>query len=176
MKAIYNALRYAIFTVLVGLTYQCSGTKEIASTNFEQHVPFKIKSVYFQEWFAGIDHGGTGYTLYLPVVQKGANVTVEDVYFRNLRGRFYLQDGRYIAILKNPNKSYVFTKPQKPENYPFDLRDNECVVSYIEDGATKFYKLKIDEELAGVYYKDGAPSIYTRMEHSTMATLDIEED
>lgn len=176
MRALPKALQYAVFALFFSLTFQCISTKEVASTNFEERVPFKIKSVYFQEWFAGIEHGGTGYTLYLPVVQKGSDVSVEEVYFRNLKGRFYFQDGRYIAILKNPNKSYVFTKVEKPENYPFDLKDNECVVTYVENDITKFYKMSIDKELAGVYYKDGAPSIYTRTEHSTMATLDIEEN
>lgn len=176
MRTIHKIRQTAIIALICGLSFQCASPKLVATTSFEEKVPFKIKSVYFQEWFTGIDYGGTGYTLYLPVVQKNPNITVEEVFFRNLKGRFHLQDGRYIAVMKNPTKGYVFRKPEKPEDYPFDLNDNECVVTYSEDGVTKYHKLGMDKEMAGAYYENGAPSIYTRPDRSTLATLDEEDN
>lgn len=175
MRVIFNQLRFVIFAIFFSILLQCASPKVIA-TNFEDNTPFKIKSVYFQEWYAGINYGGTGYTLYLPVVQKESNVLVEEVYFRNLQGRFEFNDGRYIAILKKPGKDYMFGKPKKPDNYPFDLRDNECVITYSQEGQKKFYKVNIDKELAGTYYENGVPSIYSRPTSTGLATVDEDEE
>jgi hypothetical protein len=128
--------------------------------------------VYFQEWYAGIDIGGTGYRVFVPVVNKKEDIKLENLYFRNLEAKLLNEDGRYTATLKNPSTTYTFTKPEKPSDYPFDLKDNECVISYNENGKTKFHKIRIVAELAGAYYENGAPSISSQRKSATLATLD----
>ena len=144
-----------------------------AQITFEEQVPFQVKPVYFQEWYAGIDVGGTGYTVFVPVVNKNENVTIDQLYFRNLEAKLQNENGRYSATLEKPSKAYTFTTPEKPVDYPFNLKDNECVISYRHNGKTKYHKLRINREYAGAYYKDGVPSIYNN-KRSTLATLDEE--
>lgn len=170
-----KALAYGfIFTVVMGLTFQCASPK--ATTTFQKEIPFNIDNVYFQEWYAGIKVGGTGVNIFIPVVDKPADVIVDSVYFRNLQGKLVKTQGKYSAILKNKSRNYSFRVAEKPKDYPFDLKANECVISYIQNGETKYYKIKQLNEFAGIYYENGPPSIYVRQNTDGLATLDEENE
>jgi hypothetical protein len=178
-----KALKSAYFFMLCGmmcLTTQKGTSQEYivpnAQITFEEQTPFQVKPVYFQEWYAGIEVGGTGYTVFVPVVNKSENIELDQLYFRNLEAKLVNEGGRYSAILKNPAKAYTFTTPEKPADYPFNLKENECVISYVQNGKTKYHKLRIAREYAGAYYKDGVPSIYTKSKRASLATLDEELD
>jgi hypothetical protein len=176
MKLLKKASYAIVFAVICASTFQCASPKVAATTTFEEHVPFKVKPVYFQEWYAGIKVGGTGINLFLPITNVAQNVEIDYVYFRNLTGKLNKKDGEYFALLKNKSPNYTFKKPEAPADYPFTLKDNECAVSYIENGTTKYLKVVSMSEVAGTYYKDGPPSIYTQRSSSVVATLDDDDD
>jgi len=71
----------------------------------------------------------------------------------------------YSAILKN-RSPYDSTPITKAVKYPFKLSGNECVISYIEDGETKYFKIVNVTEREGIYYENGPPS--------RVVTVDIE--
>lgn len=175
MKKIKKATYAIVFAVICASTFQCASNKEIATT-FEQEAPFTVKPVVFQEWYAGIKVGGTGINVFLPISDVKGNIVFDEVYFRNLRGKLIKKEDNYIAVLKNPSRLYTFKKAEKPADYPFDLKDNECVVSYIQNGQTKYHKIITLNEVAGTYYEDGPTSIYNRNTSSGMASLDEEID
>ena len=174
MKTLKKAIYAIVFTITFSLMFQCNSTK-VATTTFEQDTPFTIKPVVFQEWYAGIKVGGTGINIFVPVYNIDNNITLDEIYFRNLKGKLVKSGDKYTAILKNPSKDYTFQIPEKPSDYPFDLKDNECVISYVENGDTKFHKIVALNEVAGTYYENGPPSIYKRGNSNSMATLDFEE-
>lgn len=146
-----------------------------ASASFQKHTVFKLNEVNFQEWYAGIHVGGTGINVFLPNVTNDENVVLENVYFRNLKGKLVKSKGMYSAIMKNSNKDYTWEYPEKPADYPFDLNPDECVISYKENGTTKYVKISNLNEKAGTYYENGPPSIYDRLGDSSLATLDDQE-
>lgn len=174
MKLIKKATYVFVFTIVFSTTFQCASTKN--TLIFQEEPPFKVKPIAFQEWYAGIKIGGTGINLFVPISNEEENISIENIYFRNLQGRLVKQDGEYKAILKNPSKSYTFTTPEKPLDYPFTLAQNECVISYIQNGQTKYYKITELNEFAGIYYENGPPSIYVKQRASGLATLDEEND
>ncbi|WP_296382415.1 hypothetical protein [Winogradskyella sp.] len=176
MKKLKKATYAIVFAVIFATTFQCASHKEIATTTFEEQAPFKVKPVSFQEWYAGIKVGGTGINVFIPISNVKENIVFNDVYFRNLKGKLVKNEGKYIAVLKNPSRDYTFTKAEKPADYPFILADNECVLSYSENGQAKYYKIATLNEVAGTYYENGLPSIYTKGASSGMASLDEEED
>ena len=176
MKNLKKAIYAIVFAIAISFTFQCSSSKETATTTFEYQPPFTIKPVVFQEWYAGIKVGGTGINVFLPISEVKGNIVFDEVYFRNLKGKLIKKENNYMATLKNPTRQYTFKKAEKPADYPFDLADNECVISYIENGKTKFYKILALNEVAGIYYENGPPSVYTRNSSSGMASLDEEED
>ena len=176
MKLLKKATYAIVFAVICGSAFPCSAQKRAAKATFEEQAPFKVNPVYFQEWYAGIKVGGTGINIFLPITDLAENIEIERVYFRNLTGRLTKKDGRYYALLKNKSPHYTFKKSEAPADYPFTLNDNECAVSYIENGKTKYVKIAAKNEVAGTYYENGPPSIYVRSNSSGMASLDEEEN
>ncbi|MCA0131331.1 hypothetical protein [Winogradskyella alexanderae] len=158
----------------VSLLYHCGSPK--TATVFQEQTEFKIKKVYFQEWYAGIDVGGTGVNIFVPVANKPDYIQIDSVFFRNLKGKLEEKGGRYTAILKNKSKEYVFNPNYNSSQYPFKIRNNECVISYVEKGEIKYLKVQQPKEFAGTYYENGAPSKYSRPKADGLATLDIEND
>jgi len=175
MKLLKKACFAIVFTGVMATTLQCASSKEVAA-NFEDPTSFKVNPVYFQEWYAGIKVGGTGINLFIPIAKESQDITIDSVYFRNLKGKLVKKEGKYIAILKNKSLLYTFTKADKPADYPFTLGDNECAISYIENGQTKYMKISNINELAGTYYEKGPPSIYTNSSTTILAASDEDED
>jgi len=175
MKNLKRAIYAIVFTIVFSFTFQCASSKEVAKT-FEYQPPFILNSVVFQEWYAGIKVGGTGINLFLPISDVKGNIVFDEVYFRNLKAKLVKKEHNYTATLKNPSRQYSFKIAEKPGDYPFDLKDDECVLTYIQNGETKFYKILALKEVAGTYYENGAPSIYTRNTSAGMASLDEDEE
>ncbi|WP_204344438.1 hypothetical protein [Psychroserpens algicola] len=175
MKSLKKVTFTMAFVAIISTTFQCASPK-VAATQFEIQTPFNIKTVSFQEWYAGIKVGTTGLNVYLPVTNISQNVTIDSIYFRNLKGKLERKDSRYVAVLQNTTKGYTFKKSERPDDYPFTLKDYECVISYIENGVVKYHKITQLNEVAGTYYENGPPSIYLKAASSGMATLDDDED
>lgn len=176
MKLLKKTLHTLVFIGVIATTFQCASPKEvIPTTTFEEPTAFSVKPVYFQEWYAGISVGGTGINVFVPIVNENPNITIDSVYFRNLKGKLINKDGKYYASLENASKLYTFKKAEKPADYPFILNDYECAISYIEDGKTKYFKVRNLNEVAGTYYENGPPSIYDSRSSTILATLDDEE-
>lgn len=176
MKLIKKATYAIVFATIFGTVFPCSAQKKVATTTFEEQAPFKVNPIYFQEWYAGIKVGGTGINIFLPITNVAENVKIDHVYFRNLTGELTIKDGKYYALLKNKSPHYTFKKAEASADYPFTLNDNECAVSYVENGTTKYVKIAANNEVAGTYYENGPPSIYVRANSSGMASLDEEDD
>ncbi|WP_411893927.1 hypothetical protein [Winogradskyella sp. A2] len=162
------------FVLMFLLSYQCASPKK--AIVFQENTEFKVNKAYFQEWYAGIDVGGTGVNIFVPVLNKPKHIIIDSVFFRNLKGKLTERGGRYSALLKNKSKAYNFNPGNNPSQYPFTIKEDECVISYIENGETKYYKVKQPKEFAGAYYENGAPSIYVRERSAGLATLDNEND
>lgn len=177
MKSIRQAT-YALFmTFMITSTYQCSSSKQFASQSttpipLQQKPTFKLNEVVFQEWYAGIKVGGTGFNIFLPNITNDENIVFENIYFRNLEGKINKGNGFYSAVLKNPSPYYTWEYPEKPKDYPFDLTANECVVSYIENSERKYIKINTLKEKAGAYYENGHPSIYGGKPVDAVATVE----
>ena len=129
---------------------------------FQPSTTFKVKTISFQEWYAGIKIGGTGMNVFVPIVNKGDNIKIDSVYFRNLKAKLVEDSGRYTAVLKNKSPYYTFKKAEPDPNFPFTLEDNECAISFEENGVVKYVKVSDISEKRGVYYENGPPSIYQR--------------
>ena len=139
-----------------------------AIPTFQPTTTFKVKTISFQEWYAGIKVGGTGMNVFVPIVNKEENIKIDSVYFRNLKAKLVEDSGRYTAVLKNKSPYYTFKKAEKDPDFPFTLKDNECAISFVENGVTKYVKVSDINEKQGVYYEDGPPQIYERKRKNNM--------
>ncbi|WP_299121146.1 hypothetical protein [uncultured Winogradskyella sp.] len=175
MKLLKSACYAIVFAGIFATTLQCASPKEVTTT-FEKPTSFKVKSVYFQEWYAGIKVGGTGVNVFVPVVNKRSDITIDSVYFKNLKGKLVVKDDKYFAILKNDSPYYTFRGTQKSDDYPFTLNNNECAIRYIENGETKYLKVVNVREMEGTYYENGPPSIYDNKSSTIVATNDDDSE
>ncbi len=173
MKLLIKAFSCSVFTII--LFSACQFSHAQSSVSLQAQSSIKFDAVYFQEWYAGIKVGGTGFNIFFPNVNTGNEIVMKDVYFRNLKAKLHKVKDNYVATLENPSKHYTFKKAEKPADYPFDLGDSECVISYIEAGELKHLKVKVSDERAGTYYVNGPPLVYESPTSSGLATLDDSE-
>jgi hypothetical protein len=175
MKVLKKATYAIIFTVICASTFQCASPQIVAEATYEEQTPFKVKPVYFHEWYSSIKIGETGIIIYAPVVNKADNIKFDSIYFRDLKGKLTEKGGRYSALLKNKSGEHKFIITTGDSGPPFKLTNDECAISYTENGVTKYIKVPSAKELAGTYYENGPPSIYETSTSTGMASLDEDD-
>lgn len=169
MKTIKKAT-FAIFLTIVFSSNHQSFSQQPAVLEYTPVL--QLDQVQFQEWYAGIKVGGTGINMFFPNIKTSGDINLETVYFRNMKGKLQKRQAMYSAVLKNDSPHYTWQPAKKPADYPFDLKDNECVISYTENGTTKYLKIANLDEKAGTYYENGHPYIYDNASTTRMATVD----
>lgn len=172
MNLLKKAMNAVFFTVIISCTFQCASPKVAAVPQTISELNLK-NPVVFQEWYAGINVGGTGVNLFIPKFESDKNIQVDSVYFRNMKGKLVMSETKYSVILKNDSPHYI-PNPSNSKTNPFNLTPDECVISYTENGQTKYLKVANIIEKAGTYYENGPPSIYKASTTTKMAT--VEED
>ncbi|NOY47975.1 MAG: hypothetical protein GXO84_07235 [Chlorobi bacterium] len=153
MKTVKQILGLLIMLVFMMSFSQCSSTKKL-----QEKAPIAIGKVYVQKWVAGIEGGGSGLYIFIPV--SDVSITLDSVYFRGKATKLsvkYQNKNMYVGNFINPskqkhdiimsgdskaeygNKLPPSSKEQKP--IPFELKDDECVISYIDGKKTKYFKV-----------------------------------
>ena len=146
---------------------QCSSTQ-----NLEDKAPLKIGEVYSQKWIAGVQGGGSGINLFIPTEQS--SITLDSVYFRNKAvklepnpkegilyiGRFKSEFNQKKGIIMSnePNAEYGNPLLETKKKTPFELKDTECVISYIHSGKTKYFKIENIAEKRMIPYPSALPN------------------
>ncbi|WP_179353406.1 hypothetical protein [Winogradskyella vidalii] len=176
MKLLKKASFAIIFALVFSFTFQCASSKPVTtSPTFVNSTSFKVKPIQFQEWYAGIKVGGTGVNVFVPISDVSDNIEIDSIYFRNLKGKLVKKGSKYVALLENDSPYYTFQIPEKPSDYPFTLTNNECAISFIENGVTKYLKVRDLTEVAGTYYENGPPTIYESATSTILATTDDDD-
>ena len=140
MNFVKNVTYLLFFSCLSLSFFQCASSKY----KLQKQSAFQSERIYFQEWFAGVQVGGTGFNLFFPNLYPNAHVQMDSVYFRGLKGKLEPAKGMYTAILKNKSPYDTSTQVSK---FLFKLGYTECVVSYWVQGEHKYYKLKISKRI-----------------------------
>ncbi|WP_452221545.1 hypothetical protein [Lacinutrix salivirga] len=153
MKLLNKIVFYLLIGSITVSTLQSCGSKY----KLQDQTPLNTKRVYFQEWFAGVKVGGTGINMYFPNLNNTNSIEIDSVFFRNLKGKLEKGRAKYTAILKHKTAHELAEIANKKSKFPFKLTNNECVISYIEQGEKKYLKVSNIAENEGVYYEKGHP-------------------
>ena len=128
---------------------QCSSAQKL-----QKKAPMTFGDVYAQKWVAGVKGGGSGINMFIPVNDN--TVVLDSVYFRNQVAKLeFSKDqnmyiGRFLTEFNQPVDMIVSTDmkeesqntlPIDTQKTPFELVDDECVVSYQSDDKTMYYKI-----------------------------------
>ncbi|MEJ6791681.1 MAG: hypothetical protein QNK89_02805 [Lacinutrix sp.] len=142
-----------------------SNSKEVITQ--EKEMPMIINNAYFQRWVAGQEAGGSGINIYFPELINASNYKLISVYFRSMVGDIQSGKAMYFANLKSnksdlvmsneKNAEYGNTTPTALEPFPFELKDNECIISYIDNGETKYFQVYNIAEKVAEYYPSAPP-------------------
>lgn len=136
--------------LLLIMNIQCASSQRIDKQN-----PIEIKKAFFQKWIAGVEGGGSGFTLYIEV-DATSEIQLEYAYFKGKKVKLNYKTnepvyvGRYTNSLKKPDlimsddpkEEFKNQIPKIEEKIPFELQGNQCVVSYINNGKSRFFKLE----------------------------------
>lgn len=166
MKLITNVFLIAL--VMISFS-QCSSAQKL-----EKETTFSIGSAYFQSWVAGVEGGGSGINIFISIEDLSQNIIeLDSVYFRGEASKFetkpnnpYLFIGRFstpfnqkrdLIMSNEPNAEYGNEAPKPIIKIPFDLKDDECVISYKEGNKTKYFKIENIVEKRPEQYPSAPP-------------------
>jgi hypothetical protein len=140
----------AIILVMFAVIFsQCAATK------FDSKPPFTITGATYNSWVGG-QQGVSGIRLVFNYESK-ETIKFQKVYFANKVGSLEPREkdgkvfltghiststrrGKELVLDIDPKKEMKNELPEK--TFPFELKENEAVISYLENGVTKFYKVK----------------------------------
>ncbi len=128
------------FFVIFGLM-RCASTQKL-----QNKPPFEIGQITYtlQNANNAVD------SIYVPMTSNPKQIILDSIYFKGKRakliklesnvyvGRFPKQD---MVMSNKPLAEHENTLPEVPIKLPFDLKDDECVISYSNN--SKIYYLKL---------------------------------
>lgn len=144
--------RICLCSILIAFT-QCASSQKI-----DEAAPVALKQPYFQNWVAGIEGGGAGFMVYLPI-DENSNVKLEEAYFKGKSVTLERKQNEavYVGRYTDPNtvrgdKNMVMSDDPKEEfnnkppgevekKIPFELKADECVISYTKEGKKGYFKI-----------------------------------
>ena len=129
----------------------CGGSKSNNSNmDFTSNPPFKIQEIYSQKWVAGVRGGGSGTNVYITFSEVSEGVVFQEIFFQNKKSLLKTTSKNKMgANFKSTQNSDVIMDVDStkeavnipPEKIPFQLEDNEAVISYFENDKTYYYKV-----------------------------------
>ena len=149
-------LRSLMIIVLMGVVMasfsQCSSSRSL-----QKKSPVELEQVYCQRWVAGVQGGGSGINIFIPV--KDLSVELDSVYFRGKAVQLEIKPGETmyvgrfmsdfnkpkdpnVVMSSDPKAEYGNKLPELPQKIPFELKDDECVISYKDGKKTKYFKVE----------------------------------
>jgi hypothetical protein len=179
MKAIQQIFGLSLMLLVMVSFSHCSSTKKAQDKNvkmepeikLQEKVPFEIGEVNFQRWTAGIQGGGSGIHLHISVLKSTSTIVFDSVYFRGLKAKIEIGKMDYYAsfetshnqkedirVSSDPKEEYGNQMPKVVEKIPFELKDNECVISYKKDTETYYYKIENLVEKEALNYPSTPPN------------------
>ena len=147
MKTISSLSTFSLLVLVIILCTQCASTPKL-----DKVPPTVIESAYYEKWNAGIKEGGSGNNVYIKL--KDNTIQLDSIYFR----------GKVTKLEQNHNKNLLYvgrfiskindsTKHSKTQlNWPFQIKNNECVVSYLVERKVQFFKILNMEERKLISY------------------------
>jgi hypothetical protein len=153
----------AVFRILFGSALllgfsQCGSCKE-TSYKVQSKTPFSIEKATYNDWIAGIKGGGSGTNVIVTIKDLDANnVVIDSMYFRGQKVKVEVKNSNYIGrfnsdlnqrqdkvLHSDSQKEFGNQVPIMEKEFPFDLENDEAVISYKEKNKLNFYKIQLEK-------------------------------
>lgn len=154
--------------ILLALGFSISGCS--SQKKLVKNPPFELGQATCQSWTGGRAESGSGTKLEVPVDDIPATASLQYAYFRGKAASVKLEEkeGQQYAVANFMNKSGVKPDivmhadpkeevgnqpPELQEEIPFELKPDECVLSFIEGDTVKYVKIAGIKEKKPLIYK-----------------------
>lgn len=160
MNLMQSSLKCIAMLILMTSFSQCSSTHKL-----ETEAPIFHGQAYYIQWIAGVQGGGSGIDVFIPT--KDNTVAFDSIYFRNMVSKLAVQDQpervyvghfktrinskRDVIMSSDNQEEFGNVMPDIPKNSPFELKDSECILSFLKNGKTHYYKI------TNLVQKEGTP-------------------
>jgi hypothetical protein len=158
-----------LILALVFLTLVNCKTPQESVLQFQSTAPLEIEAPYYNSWVAGIEGGGSGINVFLPLKDNGGLV-IDSLHFRGQRSAVETRDkliiGRFNSSVNQPKDIIMSSNPQDEyknksvllrDTSPFKLAQNECVISYEVNGKRLYYKISNLKKGESIAYPSAPP-------------------
>lgn len=150
-----------IFAILMSFS-QCD------KNSFDKKPPVDLTKIYYQDWVGG--RPGSSGTMVTLIAKKPVNeITFDSIYFNKkvmkiesqftgdqltLTANFIKQSpkDRDLILHADPKEEFGNKPPRPASKIPFELSENEAVVSYIVNGKKRYFKLQNILKEKTLYY------------------------
>ena len=150
-----------LFIVLMSFS-QCDGSK------FDKKAPILFLDIYVQDWVGGRP-GSSGTIITLITEGTSKKIVFDSIYFHKkaIKLESQLYEGKLTLtgnfIKKSPqDRDIIMSSDQKKEfgnkppvfekKIPFELTENEAIISYFIKGKKHYYKLTKLKKIKTLYY------------------------
>ena len=165
MKLVKQILFLIIITLVTISFSQCAVTQKL-----QKAIALEFGEAYSQTWVGGVKGSGSGINLYIPVKTHETDIVLDSVYYKGKKvkleeanpnlyvGRFSMTTTKPDIVMSNkPYAEYGNKVPEIQQNGPFDLQDDECVLSYTEGKKRKYYKISGIIKKEPIFYPSAPP-------------------
>ena len=148
--------------------FNCKTPKELV-LQFQSTPPLEITAPYYNSWIAGVQGGGSGTNVFLPLKENG-KIAIDSLHFRGEKSAVETRDkliiGRFrnsinqkkdIIMSSNPQDEYNNKRVLIREMSPFNLTQNECVISYRVNNKRLYYKISNLKKGEAIAYPSAPP-------------------
>jgi hypothetical protein len=170
MSSIKKIISFVCLSVLMVSFYNCgSGNTNDSHLAFEQYPPFKVAAASYQQWVAGTPQGGGGVNVFINFSNIQAAVVFKEIYFRNKKTEVVTSSTvrvQYVGYFKNENKrpdvildidALKEAANTPPTKSPFQLREDEAVISYTFEDKINYFKIENLERKEPLAYPSNNP-------------------
>ncbi|UMB59797.1 hypothetical protein MHL31_12000 [Lutibacter sp. A80] len=148
-----NKIVYLFISVIFIVVFKSCGLSN-STSNFEQHPSFIINSAFYKN-LDSRQPGVKGYIFQVDI--NNSNTVLDSVYFRNASAKLEkdttTSKNSYVGTLMLPNRMQDFILhsdskkefgnklPEISKKSPFQLTENEAVISFTVNNEIKYYKI-----------------------------------
>ena len=154
--------------ILILLFFLSGITACFSQVVISKYFDTKIKTVYYQNWTAGVQGGGGGTGFYIEFIEKPSkDLVLKQLYFRNKK----------VKLTESPNNFYIANLPRNVNQRkndeitndtnthqtetiikpPFPLLENEAILEYTYKNQKRYYKISKIEEKEMLMYPSARP-------------------
>lgn len=150
MKVFKNILFLLVMFFIMVSFSKCASTQKL-----DKSLSMDLGAVYYKSWVAGVKGGGSGFNIFIPITSNPNNIMLDSVFFKGKQvkleyrnnsifiGRFKTSINQKHDVVMSSNRlaEYENKVPELTTRSPFQLKEDECVVSYRLKNKVHYFKI-----------------------------------